>query len=70
MKELTIGTVFSGIGAFEQSLTKLGLKYKTVFACDNGEREIPETKEKIDAYGKTHHLICHVIPQSVYGRPF
>jgi DNA (cytosine-5)-methyltransferase 1 len=56
MKELTIGTVFSGIGAFEQSLTKLGLKYKTVFACDNGEREIPETKEKIDAYGKTHHL--------------
>tara|TARA_R100001594_G_scaffold581_3_gene2227 strand:+ start:1665 stop:2618 length:954 start_codon:yes stop_codon:yes gene_type:complete len=31
---LTIGTDFSGIGAPEQALKKLGIKYKSVFACD------------------------------------
>jgi DNA (cytosine-5)-methyltransferase 1 len=32
---LKIGTVFSGIGAFEQALDKLNINYKTLFACDN-----------------------------------
>jgi DNA (cytosine-5)-methyltransferase 1 len=31
---LTIGTDFSGIGAPEQALKKLGIEYKSVFACD------------------------------------
>ena len=31
---LTIGTDFSGIGAPEQALRKLGIEYKSVFACD------------------------------------
>ena len=31
---LKIGTDFSGIGAPEQALKKLGIKYKSVFACD------------------------------------
>lgn len=39
-KTLIIGTVFSGIGAFEQALKQLGVDYKVAFACDNGEREL------------------------------
>jgi len=31
---LKIGSDFSGVGAFVQSLIKLGIKYKTIFACD------------------------------------
>lgn len=40
MKEISIGTVFSGIGAPEQAVKRLGKEYKTLFACDNGERMI------------------------------
>lgn len=32
---LKIGTVFSGIGAFEQALNKLNIKHQILFACDN-----------------------------------
>lgn len=37
--ELRIATVFSGIGAVEESLKQLGVPHKILFACDNGERE-------------------------------
>lgn len=37
---IRIGTLFSGIGSPEQALKRLGVKYKIVFACDNGDREI------------------------------
>lgn len=33
-KELRVGSDFSGVGAFEQALMRLGVKYKTIFACD------------------------------------
>lgn len=39
-KTLQVATVFSGIGAPEQALIRLGCDYKLLFACDNGEREI------------------------------
>ena len=42
---LTIGTDFSGIGAPEQALKKLGIEYKSVFACD------------IDKYAKQSFLV-------------
>jgi len=32
---LKIGTVFSGIGAFEQAFNKLNIKHQILFACDN-----------------------------------
>lgn len=51
-KELKIATVFSGIGAFEQALNKLGIKYEIEFACDNGEREIKESYDEIVEYCK------------------
>lgn len=33
---LKVGTLFSGIGAFEQALQRLNLKHEILFACDNG----------------------------------
>lgn len=42
-KTLNIGTLFSGIGAFEHSLQQLGIKHNILFACDSGERELPIT---------------------------
>lgn len=47
MKNLNIATVFSGIGAPEQALKKLGIKTNIVFACDNGEIEIDNTVDEI-----------------------
>lgn len=37
---IRIATVFSGIGAPEQALKRMGMFHKTIFACDNGERLI------------------------------
>ena len=37
---LKLGTLFSGIGAIEQALVRLGIKYELVFVCDNGDIEI------------------------------
>ena len=38
--KLRVGTVFSGIGAFEQALLKRKIDHEIVFACDTGERYI------------------------------
>ena len=40
-KILKIGTLFSGIGAFEHALNQLKIKHRILFACDCGERELP-----------------------------
>ena len=37
---MKLATVFSGIGAIEQALRRLGIDYDVVFACDNGDVEI------------------------------
>lgn len=54
-KKIRIGTVFSGIGAPEQALKKLGVQTKIVFACDNGEIELKknvnEIKKEIEGLG-------------------
>ena len=34
---IRLGSLFSGIGAFEQALQIIGLKTKLIFACDNDE---------------------------------
>ena len=38
---IKVGTLFSGIGAFEHALKQLGLDHEIKFACDCGERELP-----------------------------
>ena len=42
-RTIKIGTLFSGIGAFEHALQQLGIDHEILFACDNGERELPLT---------------------------
>lgn len=42
-KTLKVGTLFSGIGAFEHALQQLKLPHTIQFACDCGERELPLT---------------------------
>lgn len=45
-KKLQVATVFSGIGAPEQALERLGCNFELLFACDNGERNIEYDHEK------------------------
>lgn len=37
---LQLGTVFSGIGAIEHALERMGISYNIAFACDNGDIDI------------------------------
>lgn len=37
---IRLGTLFSGIGAIEQALLRMGIEHHIVFACDNGEIEL------------------------------
>jgi DNA (cytosine-5)-methyltransferase 1 len=34
MKKIKVGSDFSGVGAFDQALLRLGVHYETIFACD------------------------------------
>lgn len=43
---LKLATVFSGIGAIEHVLVRMGIDYEIVFACDNGEVDL--LTKKID----------------------
>ena len=45
--KLKVATIFSGIGAPEFALRRLGIPHEIVFACDNGEIEIDVDLEKI-----------------------
>ncbi|WP_418565836.1 DNA (cytosine-5-)-methyltransferase [Peptacetobacter sp.] len=53
---IRLATVFSGIGAIEHALDRMGIEHKIVFACDNGdvdiltkniEKDIDKIKEEI-----------------------
>lgn len=44
---IRLATLFSGIGAIEQAFLKQKIEHKIIFACDNGERELPLSKEEI-----------------------
>lgn len=43
---IKLATLFSGIGAIEQALTRMHIDYEIVFACDNGEIDIDIDLEK------------------------
>lgn len=47
VRSLHIGTLFSGIGAFEHSLNQLHIPHDILFACDCGERELPLTYRQL-----------------------
>lgn len=44
---LRVATVFSGIGAIEHAVRRMGIEHKIVFACDNGEVDV--LSKQIDA---------------------
>lgn len=47
MKKIKVATVFSGIGAPEFALKRLGVPHELLFACDNGEINYTETDDVI-----------------------
>lgn len=46
-KKLRVATVFSGIGAPEFALKRLGIAHDIVFACDNGEIDLTKPDDEI-----------------------
>ena len=60
MKTLNVGSDFSGVGAFEEALNRLGIAHDTIFACD------------IDKYARETYLANHgkpnYFPHDVYER--
>jgi len=48
-KKLRVATLFSGIGSPEFALKRANIPHKVVFACDNGEVELPLSEEEIKA---------------------
>lgn len=60
MTELTTGSDFSGVGAFDQALLRLKIPYKTVFACDMDKYA---RQSYIANYGEPEYY-----PENVYDR--
>lgn len=54
---MKLATVFSGIGAIEQALHRMGIDYEIVFACDNGDVELNLLEGKdLDDYTRLKKL--------------
>lgn len=58
--KLRVGSDFSGVGAFDQALKRLGQNYETVFACDIDKYA---RKTYIHNYGEPKYY-----PENVYNR--
>ena len=57
---MRVGSDFSGVGAFEQAMIRLGIEYKTVFACDMDKYA---RQTYIENYGEPDYY-----PENVYDR--
>lgn len=71
MKKINIATIFSGIGAPEFALKRLGVDYNLVFASDNGDIELTKTDSEIKsliASAKTFSEKKEIIDSSVNPR--
>lgn len=60
MKNLKVGSDFSGVGAFDQALKRLGINYETIFACDMDKYA---RRTFIENYGEPKYY-----PENVYDR--
>ncbi len=60
MKNLKVGSDFSGVGAFDQALKRLGINYETIFACDMDKFA---RQTFIENYGEPKYY-----PENVYNR--
>jgi len=57
---IKVGSDFSGVGAFDQALIRLGIKYKTIFSCDMDKYA---RQTYIENYGEPEYY-----PADVYDR--
>lgn len=57
---IKVGSDFSGVGAFDQALIRLGVEYKTVFACDMDKYA---RQTYVHNYGEPEYY-----PENVYDR--
>tara|TARA_R100001530_G_scaffold70666_1_gene50080 strand:+ start:540 stop:1523 length:984 start_codon:yes stop_codon:yes gene_type:complete len=57
---IKVGSDFSGVGAFDQALIRLGIKYKTIFSCDMDKYA---RQTYIENYGEPDYY-----PADVYDR--
>lgn len=57
---MRVGSDFSGVGAFDQAMIRLGIEYKTVFACDMDKYA---RQTYIENYGEPKYY-----PKNVYDR--
>ena len=57
---IKVGSDFSGVGAFNQALIKLGIEYKTIFTCDMDKYA---RQTYIENYGEPEYY-----PKNVYNR--
>ena len=53
---IRLATLFSGIGAPEFALRRLGVKYKTVLACDNGDVSLDDDVDLVAAKKATEAM--------------
>lgn len=60
MKKIKVGSDFSGVGAFNQALQRLGIDYEEVFACDMDKYA---RQTFIHNYGEPDYY-----PENVYDR--
>jgi DNA (cytosine-5)-methyltransferase 1 len=58
--EVKVGSDFSGVGAFNQALTRLGINYRELFACDMDKYS---RQTFIQNYGEPEYF-----PENVYDR--
>lgn len=66
---IKVGTVFSGIGAFEHALKKSKITSKNIFACDNGERYLNQTYEEIiEDFKKSEYSDLKLYIDEIYNK--
>lgn len=63
---LRVGTLFSGIGAFEFALKRLGIDYEIAFACDNGNIN-PFSKSFDDISDASKSVVLDLARDSILG---
>ncbi len=69
---LKLATVFSGIGAVEHALERMGINYDIVFACDNGDVNVLSSKIKpnISAINEAFTIISSKIENTIIDSMF
>lgn len=75
MEDIIVGSDYSGVGAFDQSLNRLGIPYKKVFACDFDYYarltyilNFGNDQDLIMAQSKEHKMFCSGMEFVILGK--